>query len=108
MTLPSSELETAGSMVRSTLRNLTPGTDYMVTVAAVNGASEEDGLGMISVPTQTSTQSGMLVTYIGVHCLFGPSFGGTVRLLEAQFLLVPKVVVISCPHEPFLTKNPTF
>ena len=48
MTRNVSELQTAGGVVRGVLESLAPGTTYVVTVAGVNGASRDSGLGMMS------------------------------------------------------------
>ena len=44
------DLEVTGGVVRGVLDRLTPGTTYMVTVEAVNGAVRGNGVGMPSDP----------------------------------------------------------
>jgi hypothetical protein len=53
-----SELQITGSVVRGVVRDLIPGTTYTVMVAGVNGATTDDGLGMMSSPVQADTLIG--------------------------------------------------
>ena len=54
-----SDLQVEGGVVRGVLDGLTPGTTYMVTVEAVNGAVRGNGVGMPSDPAAVgNTESG--------------------------------------------------
>ena len=46
-------------MVRGLVENLTPGTTYVVSVAGVNGATKNNGLGMSSDTFQVDTLTGV-------------------------------------------------
>ena len=50
--------------------SLTPGTTYVVTVAGVNGAMRDGGVGMASDPAHAETLSGKLLISL-IECNFG-------------------------------------
>ena len=47
-------MSTSGDEFQTVLTGLTPGTEYLITVAAINGA----GLGESSVPSESMTNNG--------------------------------------------------
>ncbi len=50
-------------MVRGVVNELFPATRYELTVAAVNGAVRENGVGMASAPVTALTDSGKSIIY---------------------------------------------
>ena len=53
-----SELQMGGGVARGVVESLTPGTTYIVSVAGVNGAARNDGLGVSSDIFQVETLTG--------------------------------------------------
>ena len=51
-------LQVDGGVVRGVVEGLIPGTRYVVTVQAINGAVRNNGVGMLSEPVTVTTDSG--------------------------------------------------
>ncbi len=66
VTLNFSDLEVEGDNVFGVVRVLFPGTRYVLTVVAVNGAMRANGVGMVSAPVTAFTESSKHI----INCLF--------------------------------------
>ncbi len=53
-----SVLTVVGDSLSTVVTRLTPGTDYSLTVAAINGAVRNNGLGEASLPALAQTDTG--------------------------------------------------
>ena len=64
------DMATTGSGLQTALAGLTPGTDYSIRVAAINGA----GTGESSMPITATTNNGMIFytrnSYVHVACCY--------------------------------------